>query len=595
MSNFRFLTLLLFIAVSFGHAQAQTPPPSPPPPAAPLPPAKNPDAEKQQLALLDSIGKDAEALRLAENRALAAIRLAEGFWRYDEKRARELFQIAVSELVNAQTQAETNRKQAGMLYGLINGTSPRQEILTAIAARDAELALESFYKTRPAKITNILMNPEEMKKPNSQQFVQNEIYFEQSLISRVSEQNPQRSLKLIRESMAKGVTYEAINLVDRLKIKDPDLAAQFAGEVADKLLTLDFDKQNQDFGIATSFVMQFGGKPAEGEKPLKIDERKLRDLANRVIGSILKFGEDEYYDFESIIPIAERFSPENVAVLKRRQAALENSPDRREYALYEKFMETEPSPEKILAEADKFSESFRSQMYFAAAEKSAKNGNVAQAQKIITSKMSQEETENYLTQLNYGLISEAMAAERFDEAVLLINQIPAESSRISFLVQLATSIYRKNPTENKKSAISVLEQARALVDQPTENLEDMSSLMQIALIFAEIEPDQAFSIIESMSPQVNEYIEASAIVSKYRNDGMMRQGEMVINSYGGVAGMYNLSSVMTTLKAKDFKRTVQFVNSFQRPEVRITLLLQIVDTSLPETPSGTAPMIKTGG
>jgi hypothetical protein len=41
-----------------------------------------------------------------------------------------------------------------------------------IAARDAEFALDAFYKSRPAKIAQILINPEELNKPASQQFVQ---------------------------------------------------------------------------------------------------------------------------------------------------------------------------------------------------------------------------------------------------------------------------------------------------------------------------------------------------------------------------------------------------------------------------------------
>jgi hypothetical protein len=41
--------------------------------------------------------------------------------------------------------------------------------------------------------------------------------------------------------------------------------------------------------------------------------------------------------------------------------------------------------------------------------------------------MSQEETENYLTQINYSLISKAIADGKFDEANLLINEIPPKT------------------------------------------------------------------------------------------------------------------------------------------------------------------------
>ena len=582
MNTFRLITVSLVVIFSINFAAAQN-----------ADGDKNKDAEKQQLALLEQIAKDAEALRLAENRALVAAKLAEGYWRYDEKRARAFFQIAVNELVVAQMNAEANKKQASMLYGLVNGISPRQEILTAIAARDAEFALDAFYKSRPPKITQILTNPEEMKKPTSGQFVQNEIYFEQTLINRVSEQNPQRALKLIRESMAKGVTYEAISLIEKLKTKDPELAAQFAGEVADKLLATDFDKLNQDFSIATSFITQYGAKPAEGEKPLKIDEKKMRDLTSLVVRSILKTDDEYGYEFESLMPIIERYSPENVAALKKRMAKLENSAERREYTAYEKLMESEPSPEKLLAEAEKFSDSYRNQMYYAAAEKSAQSGNVAQAQKIITSKMSQEETENYLTQITYGLISQAMTDGKFDEANLLINQIPNETSRFSFLIQLATSIYQKNKLENKKQTLAVLEQARALVPQPAENLEDMSNLMQLAITLGEIEPEQSFQTIEPMTQPINEFIEASNVVSRYRNDGALRQGEMVINAYGGINGFYNLNPILTTLKTKDFKRATDFIGGLQRIEVRISLLMQLIDAAPPEVKTD-VPAVRSG-
>jgi len=578
----RLFSLLLVAVASFNLALAQ------------VADDKNKENEKQQTVLFEQIAKDAEALRLAENRALVSAKLAEGLWRYDEKRAREFFQASVSELITAQIQAEANKKQASMLYSLINGVSPRQEILTMIAARDAEFALDAFYKSRPAKITGILNNPEEMKKPTSQQFVQNEIYFEQSLIARVSEQSPQRAIKLIRESLAKGITHEVLGLIEKIKGKDPELAAQFANEVADKLLAADFEKMNQDFSLASSFVAQYGKKPEADEKPLKVDEKKLRDLTALIAKIILKSDDEYAYEIENLLPIFEKFSPENIAALKQRKAKLENTTERREYLAYEKFMESNPTPEKLLSEADKFSESFRNQIYYAAAEKSAQSGNITQAQKIIASKMSQEETENYLTQINYGLISQALVDGKFEEANSLINQIPAENSRFAFLVQLATTVYQKNPAENKKQTLAILEQARALIPQPAETIEEMSNLMQLAITLTEIEPEQSFQTVEAMTQPINEYVEASAIVSKYRNEGTLRQGEMVVNAYGGVSGFYNLNPILTKLKNKDFKRTLAFINGFQRLEVRVSLLLQLIDLTAPENKTDVAPTVRLG-
>ena len=94
----RVFSLLLVAVVSFNSVQAQTSE------------EKGKEIERQQFALFEQIAKDAESLHLSENRALVAAKLAEGVWRYDEKRARALFQTAVNELVTAQIQAEANKK-----------------------------------------------------------------------------------------------------------------------------------------------------------------------------------------------------------------------------------------------------------------------------------------------------------------------------------------------------------------------------------------------------------------------------------------------------------------------------------------------------
>jgi hypothetical protein len=75
---------------------------------------------------------------------------------------------------------------------------------------------------------------------------------------------------------------------------------------------------------------------------------------------------------------------------------------------------------------------------------------------------------------------------------------------------------------------------------------------------------------------------------------MLRQGEMVLNSYTGVSGFYNLSPILTKLKNKDFKRTLAFVNGFQRLEVRLNLLIQLIDPTASENKTGGAPTTRSG-
>ncbi len=581
MLKFHFVALLSIIFFAFTSDFAQT--------------AENKTEEnqKQQIALLEQIAKDADGLRLPENRALVLAKLGDSFWATDEKRARQFFQDSMIALVAAQTEAEGERKQpANNLAGLIYGASPRQEILMQIAGHDAEFALEAFYKSRPSKIVQALaIGGAGKSDAESKQYALNETNFEQSLISRLSDQNPQRSLKLFRESLAKGVTYEAMNLLEKLKTKDLELANQLAAEVASKLLATDFEKDENAPNLVAAFVGEYGKKPEPDQKTIKVDEKVLRDLTAKYIKNLLK-SEDSGYEAEYILPMAEKYAPESLAALRQKKAKYDKDNKREEYDAYSKLLEGNPSPEKLLSEADKFPDDLKTQIYYAAAEKNAQNGNVDAAKKIIAARLPENDRENYLTQIDYTVIQQALTAEKYDEAAGLIGQIPNESQRFYFFIQLATTIYQKNPAENKRRALSVVEQARAMIPQPPETLEDISLLMQTATTIAEMDAEQAFPILENLTYQLNEYIEASAVIGKYRADGTMRKGEMLVNSYGSINGLNTMTEILGILRKKDFARTTAYVSSFQRPEVRVILEMQLIEP--PADPSDT-PAVGSGG
>src|SRR5688572_22905453 len=72
--------------------------------------AKEKEKQRQKLLIAESIVGDIGQLSLEENRALALARLGTSIWQFDEKRARNMFQEAVGELIAAQAAAEASRK-----------------------------------------------------------------------------------------------------------------------------------------------------------------------------------------------------------------------------------------------------------------------------------------------------------------------------------------------------------------------------------------------------------------------------------------------------------------------------------------------------
>jgi hypothetical protein len=535
---------------------------------------------RRQTVFLEQILADAKNLRLAENRAFVYATIGNSLWQTDEKRARGLFQNSINDLIAAQNEAENEKGNKQYLNSLTYGQTPRWEILYAIANRDAEFALDALIKTRPAKISQALLNYTGDNQSQNQQFAKNEIQSEQRLIALAADQNPQRAVKLLRESLKKDISYETFSLLKKIQQKDSETALQLAEEVGQKLLGAKLGENNQDSSLIQYFMVEFGQEKTAENAALKVSDQTLRALAEKIVKFTLRPNSTSFYSDAIALKIIEKFFPGSVAQIKQRQAKFENQNQDGQYQKFSKLLQSDVSPEELLSQAEQFPGSYRNQLYQKAAEKTGQSGNIAQAQKIIRENLTGEEAERYLSQFNYNLAMQAVSQGKFDEANQIISQISDENQRLNALIQLATTVYQKNPNDNQKWAASILNEARALVADPPEKISEMNSLLNIASGYSTIEPAQAFRLVESLISPLNEFSEASAVIAKYNDYGNFRQGEYQINAAVGSLGAYNLVNVLQVLKNTDFERAVQYTNNFTRLDVRLSLQLQLIDYDL---------------
>lgn len=572
MSALRFLFVFaLFVFPFFVFAQDKT--------------QKTDDAAKEKLrqetALLEQILADAKSLRLAENRAFVYAKVANALWQTDEKRARVFFQNSISDLITAQTEAEAEKGNKQYLNNLIYGQSPRWEILQTIGARDAEFALDAMTKTRPAKVAQAVSNFSGERQSPTQQYARNEIQNEQRLIALAAEQNPERAVKLLRESLKKDVSYETFNLLRKIFQKDPDAANRLAEEVAQRILNTVYNEDNQDTSALQNFLNEFGRKNTDETPVLKVSDQTLRSLAEKYAKFLLLPTTAAYYINSNTIETVEKYNPSSVAQLKRKQSQNQNQPQNAQSENYSKLMNGETTTEELLSQAEKFPRGYRNEIYRRAAEKTAQSGNVAEAEKIIAANFGEEESERYLSQINSNLANHAISQGKFNEASQFISQITEESVRLHSLLYLANSIYQKDRKENQKWATSVLDEARSLISDAPDKTSEMNSLVSVAATYAQIEePAQAFRLIEILTAPLNEFSEAAAVIAKFSNQGTFRQGEYQLNSGNNTFGVYNLTNLLQTLKTNDFDRTMRFVNAFSRLDARISLQIQLVDWNL---------------
>ena len=530
---------------------------------------------KRQNDLIEKILSDAKNLRLPENKAFVYAKIGSALWQADQKRARQLFQNSIAELIAAQAEGEAEKGSQQYFQSLIYGQQPRWNILFLIAARDAEFALEAMIKTRPARISRVDVNFSDDYAPD-QQNARTELQNEQRLLSLAAEQNPERAVKLIRESLKKGVTYETVNLLKKVFEKNAEMGNSLAEEVGQKFLDTDFAANRQIPDVLYYFLNEATREKSAEEKALKISDETVRALASKMLDYWLKPG-NPFNGYGSSFYIVEKIFPARAAEVKKRYEQFNVQNQTEQQQEYYKLLQSDASAEELIRRASDMPRSWRNELYRRAAEKMAQNGNVSQAEKILSDNLSEQESDYYVSQFNYNLANQAISKGNYDEAAAFAAKISNLNYRISALTQIANSIFQKDPKENKRAALAVLDQGRALISEPPESFDEISMLFNLGYAYCAIEPARAFDLLESLTEPLNEIIQASAVLAKYRTTGNFRQGEFQVINGQFSYNVPSFDNLLQTLKDKDFERAVSFTERFSRADTRIALQIQLID------------------
>jgi hypothetical protein len=509
-------------------------------------------------------------------------------WETDQKRAGNLFRDAVNELIGAQAAAEAARKP-GYQNDLLTGQNTRPQILQTIAARDAEFALQSFYKTRPAAIEAAISNSraKDSKIRNSGNdfnLAQAETQLEQMLIRMAADQSPERAIALLKSALKKGVSGETLALLQKLFEKDPvaanELAADVVGQLARKSYMLASNQPDyQSIQLTTSILNEHVRERQATDKALRFETSQMRSLAEKLIDFYVERGSQSgYWLGPQLIPIAEKLAPASVEKLKQVN---KNMPQHGFRGMSQdpetaKLLNGEASVEEMLAGAAKLPVESRGQVYQTAANKLSGAGDFSGARSLLNEYFSGDALENAENNLNWTYSQHLVNAGRFAEAEALIDQFP-EVNRISAFLSMANSVFSSDQVKNKSYAVALLEKARGQLPPKPETSNEMSQMMQIISAYSRIDPAEAFRTFEGLIPQINELTEASVVVYGFQGNYNVRQGEMLI-SQGNSLGIYIDSSIFRSLAQLDFERTLAMIAGFSRREMRVSMKQQLLES-----------------
>ena len=564
------LSILVFAAAPAIRAQLteiERPSPSPSP-------IMDAATEKKALDMLETISEQAVNLHSPANRIRASGRIADLLWTHDEKRARALFEAAVSQLSARISEIDSGDNDAYQEISRVQQL--RQELLTRIAAHDPEMALAVLRQTHlPVGNARGDWN------------FQFEANLEFTLASLVITKSPESALKLARGSLVRGVTWNAIAFLPQLNQKDKKsgqaLYADIVSRVKDANPQADPELVNNTWNLLTSF------------QPPDADEETYRDLLTTALGfmtsidretqSGINTAQNLYYQIERIMPLVEKYLPARASEVRNWSQTVERSldPQVKMYQEMNKVSQT-GTVDDMLALASKYPPEFQAVLFQNAAWKALGNGDVARANEIIDMVRDPIQRRQMHDQIEAQAANMAKGDVKLDRTRALIEKARTLNRKIDLIIQIANQMAATGDT---KAAVQMLIDGKNLVAAAPPSGDQISAQLRLAGGFQRLDADQAFAMLQPLAAKLNELVAAAAVLDgidfRYFKDG---EWEMPgANNLGGFVNTFDRT--LASLGRTDFERARKLAEQIDRPEMRTMMEIDLAEGLLGKTPTGT--------
>ena len=522
------------------------------------------DLKKEAVAFLRETAQDVANLRTLENRISFSAEIASLMWFDDEKEARAMFQLVVTDFRQLLIQTDTQytalgvesseevesydpffgaapTSQAKLMRKLMKAMSVRQQIALSIAEHDPQMSYDFFIGTSQA-VTNPQLR---------QQIETGDMYFEFKLLNTIAEKDPDKALEAGRKILAKGYNYQIINLLSKIYEKDADKGAIFGDEVVQKIKS---EKTKADSFYQYSSILHLGAdnlekiKDKPGKKPI-FTEPALREIADLLAQEILKRDSVSDSEIKGYVSLVEKFSPVRAAQIKQKLAA--NNEKKASNQMVENNEDGEVMP-------------VNPQLKNQAEIKKQEEQLLKDVQNLSAKQFSKEERGK--------IVSEAQQS---------ISKMKGSEQKILALSVLASQVVQMG---DRELASKIMDDARKLVNSEPKNYREFLQTWLLANGYAQVDADKAFPILEDAILRINDSISAFIKVGEFMdvNAEIIEDGEVQVGGFGG--GMTremlgSLGAANTTLQSlaiADFARTKALTNKFDRLEARILAKMLIL-------------------
>ena len=612
----QFLASFALSLVMFSQAHPQAPDPKDSTGKEQQQKAKE-EREKKALVLLEETIKEAQALKLPENRLRIQVGIADLLWSRDEKRARALFKEAMAGFDEIARKVDSNppRPDAisissgmGRYQAMANPYSLRfvaaqlrQEITQALIPHDAKWARDFLRASRQS------VSSTEESRPYTAYI---DLSMDLQLASQIAGSDPKEAAEIMQDNLDRdfpaGVE-SVIGVMQQIQEKDHEAASKLASSILNKLR---LSSQPGMVGYALNLLMavtRSDKKPSTGKQSasksdaLLLDEQSMKNLVTMVAEAALKNAnssddeDEDSYDsgslmmIQSIMPQVEKYAPSLAPALRAKIAEFNKSlnPQARAWAEFAS-KGTEPTAEDIMNIAAKASADNREGLYEQAVQMALAKGDLDLARQITNDNLKNEGArKNLLAEIDRRALTGATTQGKLDEARQMLARVESGEDRAMFLAQLASAMAAKG---DKKNALQLVNEARGLASYPPESATQFTTYIELARAAAAIDTAQSFEILESMIEQLNLLAGASAALDAFESRQQFREGEMVLKGPGSICNMLQYwSNNLQQLAREDLDRAKLACDRFQRTEVRLMIRLSIARGVLSNSVETTAP------
>jgi hypothetical protein len=316
----------------------------------------------------------------------------------------------------------------------------------------------------------------------------------------------------------------------------------------------------------------------------------MKDIANKVFTSLMQLPNSPVATsmINQAMPTLEKLLPEKIALLKARAAESQKAVPAAQ-AQQQRIFDPSSTPEQILSMIPKMtSEMEKSMAYQSLINKLGPITDDARAKRIIDGISDDRMRANAQQQYDVLKANRALQAGKLDDARRQIGGITNKHAQVQQSVSLALQYFKTGKEADVDSAKSLMKDARGLTNEMVDDGDDMNDLMEIIRGYAVIEPETSFRLAESIIDQLNEYVQATAVLSKYeKRSNDFKKGELILRPIGyggsGVGGyLSRFSPQLQVLGKNDFDRALILADRFQRADSRMIMKLNAVQGFLTE-------------